>query len=266
MDRFFRTNVKRWDELVDIHAKSEYYDIKAFKAGKSTLHSIELKELGDVSDKSLLHLQCQFGLDTLSWARLGATVTGVDFSSRAIRLAESLSRGSKTPARFICSNIYELPGSLDEDFDIVFTSYGVLCWLPDMDGWAEIVSRFLKNGGIFFVVDFHPFAWIFDSDNLTELKVVRSYFHSEEPCSFEREGTYAEPEADVKNKTFYEWQHSLSDIVNALIKARLKILSIKEYPYCIDQLFYFMRKQGEYWQFSEKDYDFPVMFSLKATK
>lgn len=204
MERFFGINTKRWDELVDIHAESEYYDMKAFKAGKSSLHGLELEELGDVSNKSLLHLQCQFGLDTLSWARLGARVTGVDFSSKAIELAESLSRETGIPARFVCSNIYELPESLDEDFDIVFTSYGALCWLPDINGWAEIVSRFLKKGEVFFVVDFHPFAWIFDSDSLIELKVVRSYFHSKEPCSFQREGTYAEPEANVKNKNFYE--------------------------------------------------------------
>lgn len=266
MERFFKTNVKRWNELVEIHARSDYYDLEGFKAGKLSLHDIEREALGDVSGKSLLHLQCQFGLDTLSWARLGATVTGVDFSDRAIKFAESLSRELNIHARFICSNIYDLPKALDESFDIVYTSYGVLCWLPKIDEWAQIISKYLRSGGIFLVVDFHPLAWIFDSDDLTELKVKYSYFHSEEPYLFQREGTYAEPEANVKNKTYYEWQHSLSDIMNALIRAGLRIQSIKEYPYSIDRLFYFMREQMEYWRFTSSRYDIPLMFSVKATK
>jgi len=267
MEGFFRTNLKRWNELAKIHAESDYYDLEGFKAGKSSLHSIELEELGDVSGRSLLHLQCQFGLDTLSWARLGATVTGVDFSDKAIELARALSKQLGIPAKFVCSNIYDLPRVLKGYFDIVFTSYGVLCWLPDIDKWAEIVSKFLEKGGTFLVIEFHPFVWVFDWDEQKELKVKQSYFHADEPYYFKREGSYAVAGAYVENKEYYEWQHSFSDIMNALIGAGLRIESIKEYPYAIDRLFPFMKRcKDGYFRFTNKDYNIPLMFSIKATK
>ena len=267
MEKFFKANLKRWNELAEIHFESEYYDLEGFRAGRSSLHSIELEELGDVSGRSLLHLQCQFGLDTLSWARLGAVVTGVDFSDKAIKLAKTLSKQLNIPAKFVCSNLYDLPKVLKGGFDIVFASYGVLCWLPDVGRWAEIVSKYLEKGGIFFVVEFHPFAWVFDCDDPTELKVRISYFHTSEPYYFEREASYADAKADVKNKAYYEWQHSFSDIINALNKAGIRIEKVKEYPYSVDKLFPFMKKcEDGYWRFTDKDYNIPLMFSIKATK
>ncbi len=143
MDEYLKKNKELWNELTAIHAGSEFYDVDGFKRGKCSLSSIELEELGDVSGKSLLHLQCHFGLDTLSWARLGARVTGVDFSDKAIDLARSLSRDLKIEADFVQSDIYDLPDNLDGEFDIVFTSGGVLPWLPDLKRWAEIITHFL---------------------------------------------------------------------------------------------------------------------------
>jgi 2-polyprenyl-3-methyl-5-hydroxy-6-metoxy-1,4-benzoquinol methylase len=158
MEKYYEVNRKRWNELVDIHVKSDEYDLEGFIAGKNSLHSIELEALGDVSGKSLLHLQCHFGLDTLSWGRLGARVTGVDFSETAIELARSLAARIGVDAEFICSNVYDFPKHLDGKFDVVFTSYGALCWLHDMEAWAEIVSRYLRPGGTFFMAEFHPFC------------------------------------------------------------------------------------------------------------
>ncbi|HEV8573328.1 MAG TPA: class I SAM-dependent methyltransferase [Dehalococcoidia bacterium] len=135
MDQYFETNRRHWDELVAIHGRSDYYDVAGFKAGKSSLHSLEREELGDVRGKSLLHLQCHFGLDTLSWAREGATVTGVDFSEPAIDAARALAKDCGIKSRFIVSDIYGLPERLDEQFDVVFTSYGVTLWLPEMARW-----------------------------------------------------------------------------------------------------------------------------------
>jgi ubiquinone/menaquinone biosynthesis C-methylase UbiE len=267
MERFFKTNLKRWNELAKVHFESEYYDLEGFRAGRSSLHSIEFEELGEVSGKSLLHLQCQFGLDALSWARLGAVVTGVDFSDKAIKLAKTLSKQLNIPAKFVCSNIYDLPKVLEGHFDIVFTSYGALCWLPDIEKWAEIVSRYLEKGGTFFIAEFHPFVWVFDWDEQIELKVRHTYFHTGEPYYFEREASYADAKAYVENRAYYQWQHSLSDIANALIKAGLRTEEIKEYPYSIDRLFPFMKKcEDGYWRFTNKDYDIPLMFSIKATK
>ena len=262
----FETNLRRWNELVEIHAKSREYDLEGFKAGGSSLHSIELEALRDISGRSLLHLQCHFGLDTLSWARLGARVTGVDFSDKAIELARKLSRELGIPAEFICSNIYDLPQVLDGIYDIVFTSYGVLCWLDDLGRWGKIVSSFLKEGGTFFIVDFHPFSWVFDDEDRDELKVRYRYF-STEPEYYEVKGTYADLDAVVENVATYEWQHTLSDILNSLIEAGLRIEEVKEYPYsAFKQLPMMEECEDGYYRFENPEYDIPLMYSIKATK
>jgi len=122
-----------------------------FRNGEVHLYPIEIEEVGDVRGKSLLHLQCHFGMDTMSWARLGADVTGLDFSDNAIETARQISAELEIPARFVCSNIYDAPNVLSEKFDIVFTSYGALCWLPDLKKWGEVVAHFVKPGGIFYI-------------------------------------------------------------------------------------------------------------------
>src|SRR3954464_11903705 len=154
-DEYIQSNRKLWNDWTGIHAQSEFYDVESFKEGKFRLHPIEKEELGDVRGKTLLHLQCHFGLDTLSWANLGAIVTGADFSDKAIDLARELSRETGLPATFICSNIYDLPAALEGQFDIVFTSHGVLGWLPDMPNWGKVVAHFLKPGGTFYVAEVH---------------------------------------------------------------------------------------------------------------
>ena len=162
MDERLRVNRDNWNERTPVHAGSDSYDLAGFKAGRITLTDVERREVGDVSGKTLLHLQCHFGLDTMSWARLGAKATGVDFSDDAITLASALNEELELGARFIRSNVYDLPNALDEQFDVVFTSYGVLNWLPDIAGWAEVVSNHLKPAGVFYIVEFHPFAAVFE--------------------------------------------------------------------------------------------------------
>src|SRR5438067_5957834 len=184
MDDHTSANRANWDAWAAINAASANYDVAGFKAGKLSLNRIEREELGDVAGKSLLHLQCHFGLDSLSWARLGAAVTGVDFSDKAIALARSLSEETGIPATFVQSNIYDLADNLTGQFDIVFTSYGVLWWLPDLAGWAKVVSHFLKPGGTFLLVEAHPIASMFDPDDPSELKVKYPYFPSREPLKF----------------------------------------------------------------------------------
>ena len=169
MERYFEANRRRWNELVEIHTKSGGYDVQGFLKGKNTLHSIELDALGDVKDNKLLHLQCYFGLDTLSWVRLGAKVTGVDFSDKAVELARMLNDKTGLDADFINCNIYDLPKQLNKRFDVVYTSYGVLNWLNDIENWARIASSYLKSGGTLFIAEFHPFPWIIDDDHPSEL-------------------------------------------------------------------------------------------------
>ncbi len=229
MEEYYETNKRRWNELVDIHAKSNEYDLENFIAGKNSLHRVELEKLGDVKGKRLLHLQCHFGLDTISWARLGAKVTGVDFSETAIELAREIAKKVGVDAEFVCSNVFDLPKVLEGEYDIVFTSYGVLCWLKDIDEWARIITHYLKKDGVFLLAESHPFMWVFD-DASEELNLKYSYWHNEEPLSWEDDGTYADKDAKVTNKKSYEWQHTVSDVLNALIKAGLTIDDIGEYP------------------------------------
>ncbi len=150
MKKEFEANLKLWNELVDVHVKSKFYGLDDFKAGKSSLLPTEVEELGDVNGKTLLHLQCHFGMDSLSWARKGAIVTGIDFSDNAILKARELSKEIGVPATFIQSNIYDIPEIIKGKFDIVFTSYGTIYWLDDLMGWAKVIHHCLKSGGMFY--------------------------------------------------------------------------------------------------------------------
>ncbi len=268
MREYSDANRRHWDELVPIHVASEFYDVASFRAGKSSLKRLELEELGDVHGKSLLHLQCHFGLDTLSWAREGAIVTGVDFSEPAIEAARALAAETTIDARFIVSGVYELPAKLDGGFDIVFTSYGALCWLPDVKRWAEVVAHFLPPGGTFYLVEFHPICGIFDSSTeATDLQVVGPYFVVDEPLRFEDDGSYADRSAKLENRLTYSWPHPISEVVTSLIEAGLRIDLLHEFPFTIEQWFPFMEADGEgRWRLSKHDGCVPLLYSIKATK
>ena len=228
-----------------------------------------MEELGNVAGKTLLHLQCHFGLDSLSWARLGARVTGVDFSDQAIALARSLSQEVGLEAEFVCSDIYELPQVLAGQFDIVYTSYGVLAWLPDLKNWAAVIAHFLKPGGVFFIAEFHPFAMVFDnSETATGLRIQYPYFHPAEPYKFDVQGSYIDRQAEVNQKVEYEWDHSLGEIVDALLAAGLRLEFLHEYPYCTYAMFPSLMEQCSdgMWRLKEGDGSIPLMFSIRASK
>ncbi len=193
MNKYMNSNLKLWEKLTAVNVKSRMYDVEGYKQGKTSLKSLELSELGDVKGKSLLHLQCHFGMDTLSWARNGAEVTGVDFSPSAIETARQLASELNINAEFINCDIFDLPKHLDRQFDIVYTSYGVLCWLADLDKWGKLIARYLKPGGTFYIVEMHPVLNIFNNE-ITEarLEVKHSYFHSEEPMEWMADCSYAD--------------------------------------------------------------------------
>src|SRR5690606_5040157 len=161
---YLAINKKSWNQRVQTHLDSEFYELPAFLKGKSSLNQIELDLLKDIKGKSILHLQCHFGQDSISLARMGAKVTAVDFSDKAIDAAKELCTKLGVDVNFLCSDIYELPHILDGQFDIVFTSYGTIGWLPDLQKWAKVVSHYLKNKGEFIFVEFHPVVWMFDDD------------------------------------------------------------------------------------------------------
>jgi SAM-dependent methyltransferase len=257
-----------WDEWTTIHVQSEFYNVEGFKRGDIKLHSLEREEVGDVAGKSLLHLQCHFGLATLSWARLGATVTGADFSAKSIDQARALAAELKIPARFVCSDIENLPDNLSGEFDIVFTSYGVLTWLPDLNRWANIIAHFLKPGGIFYIAESHPITCIFDDgENISELVIKYPYFGTGEPLEWKVQGSYADRSAHVAQPVSYEWIHSIADIINALIGAGLQIEFLHEFPYAAWQHFPFMVEGGDgYWRLPDGKASLPLLFSIRARK
>ncbi len=264
---YLDSNRDLWDRLAPLHEQSKFYDVDAFRSGQSTLLDIERQEVGSVERKKLLHLQCHFGLDTLSWAREGADVTGVDFSSEAIDIARLLADEIGISAKFVCSNIYDLRDHLTGEFDIVFTSGGVLCWLPDLKKWAEIASHFVKPGGIFYVREFHPFSNIFDDENEVDKPTVRyPYFHSDKPMRFENEGSYASSTSDVRNIS-YEWFHPLSDIISSLVGAGFKIDFLHEFPFISYQSHPFLEQGSDgMWRYPESPNSIPLMFSIRASK
>jgi len=268
MTDYIRANRRLWDAWTKIHEKSQFYDIEGFKAGRNSLKSIEIEELGNVETKSLLHLQCHFGQDTLSWARLGAKVTGVDFSEEAIYLAQDLAAELKIDARFICTDIYKLPDVLDEQFEIIFTSYGVLAWLPDLTHWAAIISQYLKPGGTFYMVEIHPYADTLDDwETEPKLGIRYPYFQPEEPMVFDAETSYAEPDArHTEPITNYQWNHNMGTILNALIGAGLRIDFLHEFPMTVFQQLSFMEMRAGWWWLPEGMPVLPLLFSIKATK
>ncbi len=268
---YFAANRELWNKRTAIHAASSFYDLEGFKKGKSSLNKIELEGLGAVNGKSLLHLQCHFGMDTMSWQRLGAQCTGVDFSDEAIGLAKTINDELNLDTVFVCSNIYDLKDELKftsegkvlkGSFDIVYTSYGTIGWLHDLDEWAAIIAYFLKPGGIFYIVDFHPVIWMMDE----KFEHVKYDYFNSAVIAEEHTGTYTDRKAPIKSKE-YGWNHPFSEIIQALINNGLFVLQFNEYPFspynCFENL-----EQGAdgMWRIRGKDEKIPMLYSIKAVK
>src|SRR5258706_6948530 len=261
-----------WSALTHINLKSSEYPVANFATGEisSTLMSVETDELKDVSGKTLLHLQCHFGLDTLSWAREGAKVTGVDFDPDAIYVAKFLATQVGYPeARFECADVMQLSKVIqNEQFDIVFTSYGVLPWLPDLKVWAETVSSLLKPGGVFYMVEFHPFTYVFyNKDDVKGLYAHKSYFQKD--AIFLQMKPYVSRDDNAVQERFdaYQWQHTLGDIITALINAGLRIEFLHEFPHTPWKHFPFLVRDEDRWRRLPNPFpEIPLIFSIKAVK
>jgi len=258
--QYFNANKALWNKKTAVHEHSDFYELEKFKEGTTSLRSVELEEMGEVKGKSLLHLQCHFGMDTLSWAREGAEVTGMDFSDAAIAKAKELASELDIAANFVCCNVYDLPKNLEGKFDIVFTSYGTIGWLPDLDAWAKVIAHFLKPGGQFYMVDFHPFIWM---HNYEMDKIDYSYFN-DEVIAETTEGTYADRSADIKQAE-YGWNHPISEILNALIGAGLQLEAFNEFNFSTWNCFENLEEIGHYkYQFKHLGAKIPMMYSIRA--
>jgi SAM-dependent methyltransferase len=255
-------NLNHWNQRVDVHMASKLYNLEDFLAGKSSLNPTELAEIGIVRGKSLCHLQCHFGQDSISWARLGAKVVGLDFSEKAIAEARKLNIQTGTDAEFVCSNVLNAASAINKSFDIVFTSYGTIGWIPDLSIWAEQIYTLLKPGGFFYIVDFHPVVWMHNND-LTEIQY--SYFNVQKIEEIET-GSYADKNAELTSECV-SWNHPISEIVNALINSGLNLDFINEFGFSWYDVFPDMEPRPEggfqHMRFGEK---MPMMYSIKCSK
>lgn len=259
---YFDANRALWNQRTQVHRDSAFYNRAGFLKGEQVLTSIESGELTGVEGKSLLHLQCHFGMDTLDWARRGAVVTGVDLSDEAIREAEQLKEEAGLTGRFICCNIYDLPEHLDEQFDIVFTSYGTIGWLPDLTQWAALIARYLKPGGLFYFAEFHPVVWMFD-DDFTRIQYA---YENREVIVVENQGTYTDRGAAISGKE-YSWNHSISEVLNALIGAGLQLEMFNEHMYSPYSCFRNMVETATgQWHIRGMEGKMPMVYSLRAVK
>lgn len=229
MDTHALINRRFWDEIAPLHAASDFYDVKAFLDGASTLDEIDRAEVGDVAGKDLLHLMCHIGLDTLSWARAGARVTGVDFSVGSLDIARDLAARTGTAATFVCADVLEAADRLGATFDVVYLSRGVLMWVADITSWARTCARLLEPGGAFYLLDNHPVALSIVEEG-GRLSVDRSYFPEEEPAVVRSDGSYAVHDAGLANTETREWIHPVGEVVTALAEAGIRIEFVHEFP------------------------------------
>ncbi len=260
-----RINRSHWDEIAPIHLKS--YGIDYLLSGISRIDNIQKQELYPINGKDLIHLQCHIGTDTLSLALDGANVTGVDFSSQSIIIANELASKLHIKAQFIEANVLELYNTITIKYDVVYTSKGVLNWISNIDKWAETIAFLLKNDGIFYIMEIHPMLYMFDDTSKNDLKIKYPYFHKNEPIYFNDDHPdYSDNTFISKNKT-YEWIWSLSDIINALIRHGLAIEMINEY----DHIFYqalpeMISIEHGWWILPKYIGMIPLIFTLRAKK
>jgi SAM-dependent methyltransferase len=222
-----------WDERVPIHLGSDFYDLDGFKVSQDALRGFEIDEVGDVTGKRLLHLQCHLGTDTLSWARRGAVVTGLDFSGAAVTAAGALASElgwAEDHARFVQADVYDAPVALaGQRYDIVYTGIGALCWLPDLPRWARTVSSLLVPGGFLYLAEFHPVGLCLGPDGSA---FAHDYFQRE-AIIYSEPGSYADPDADTRHNRSVWWQHPLGDVLSAVAAAGLRLEFLHEFDFTL---------------------------------
>jgi SAM-dependent methyltransferase len=258
-----RLNRQWWDERVALHLAGEFYDVEGFLAGRSTLRPFEAAEVGEVGGRTLVHLQCHFGLDTLSWARRGARVTGLDFSPAAVRAARELAGRAGLAAEFVEGCVDDAPGALGgRVFEIVYTSIGSIIWLPDIARWATVVRTLLAPGGRFYLAEFHPFSVVLGEEDLT---VTDSYFDPG-PFLHDEAGSYADPGATTEHRQSVTWQHGLGEVVTALAQAGLRIEFLHEHPYTLRARWPFLERHADRtFHMPDGRPQVPLLYSVLAT-
>lgn len=254
-------NLSAWDSMVPEHFKSDFYDVPGFLKTGNHLNELELKLLGNIQGNKVAHLQCHFGMDTISLETLGARVTGLDFSSEAIETARSLAENMQSKAKFICANVLQAAQYMDRDFDLVFTTYGVLCWLDNLEQWAEQVHAILGPSGRLILVEFHPFIDMLSQD-YTEL--AYSYFNRG-PLIFDFDKSYASSTDSIKGQ-YTVWNHPLSDVFSALNKFDFELKYFKEFDFSPYPCFPGMIPCDGGYEFEKFKGQLPLIYAMVADK
>lgn len=265
VDRLVQANQAWWDERVPIHLASDFYDVEGFRAGRSTLEPFEVAELGELSGRTLAHLQCHFGLDTLSCARLGARVTGLDFSPVAIEAARDLAASVDLRARFEVGSVYDAVGVLRDRFDVVYTGKGALDWLPDLEAWADVVIGLLRPGGLLYLSEFHPFTNLLGDEDLSA-EHGYGYFRQEGAIVDDKGGSYADLAASTVHNRTGVWNHPIGEVVTVLAARGLRVEFLHEFPFTLFPRWpWLVRDDGGVYRIPDGKPVLPLMYSLRAT-
>ena len=260
-------NRRWWDERAPVHVASDFYDVAGFLADPdaSTLRPFEIDEVGDVAGRSLVHPQCHFGLDTLSWARRGARAVGLDFSAPAVEAARGLARRAALDAEFVAGDVYDAVDLVGgRTFDVVYTGLGAITWLPDIARWARVMAELTAPGGFLYLAEFHPVHMILGDDDLT---VRRPYFHDpDDPLEFDEPGTYADLAAATEHNRTVEWTHGLGAVVTAVIDAGLTVELLREHDHTLFPRWPFLVERDGAYRMPDGMPSLPLMYSMRARK
>ncbi|GAA3239141.1 class I SAM-dependent methyltransferase [Actinocorallia longicatena] len=260
--RWRELNRACWDERVPIHVGGDFYDLDGFRNDPDVLRPFEREEVGDVTGRTLVHLQCHFGLDTLSWATRGASVTGLDFSEPAIAAATRIARETGIDARFVAADVYDAAEALGTTYDIVYTGLGALNWLPDLTRWAETAAGLVAPGGFLYLAEFHPFTHVFDDE--TGSRRENDYFKGG-PTVWDEPGTYADLTAETRHNVTVEWDHTLGDVVSAITATGLRLEFLHEHDYTLFPR-YRTLERGPGGIYTQRGPRVPMMYSLRAVR
>jgi 2-polyprenyl-3-methyl-5-hydroxy-6-metoxy-1,4-benzoquinol methylase len=265
--KWVETNRAWWNERVGSHATSRFYDLDAFRKGRDDLRPFEADELGfDPADLDLVHLQCHLGTDTLSWARRGARVVGLDFSEPAIESAKALADdiGLADRSEFVHADVFDAVEALGgRTFDVVYTGIGALTWLPDIDRWAEVAAALVKPGGVLYVVEIHPFMWTWSDADEPELQFP--YFGDVE--SHDAAGSYTDRTLPTKHNHVFEHNWAMGPVITATVKAGLTVELVGEHEIGVEQRWPFMiRDRDGFWVMPGDRPSIPQLWSLRARK
>lgn len=269
---YLRLNRANWDERAPVHAASRDYAVHRFLAEPDFLSEVvrfDRPLLGDITGLRGVHLQCHIGTDTVSLARLGATMTGLDFSPASLTQARLLAEKTGARIDFVESNVYDAVSALGEaQFDLVYTGIGALCWLPSIERWAQTVAGLLRPGGQLFIRDSHPMLCAIDETHTDRLVVGYPYFETPEPMVFSDGGTYVETDAEFVQTTTHEWNHGFGEIVTALLRAGLSITGLTEHRSVPWEALpgKMTRGEGDEWHLTEHPERLPLSFTVQARK